>query len=110
MHAESLAVRSGWPALVLAQGNPQSDCHFANCFRRSAHEICDLFRRLRLRREFQHTALLLERTATAFQFSRHLMTFQPSPSARPPNIAGPGLSLTGAFNIETEPFTFPDVV
>ncbi len=35
---------------------------------------------------------------------------QHSPSARPANVGGPGLSLTSAFNIETEPFAFPDVV
>src|ERR1035437_3799422 len=33
-----------------------------------------------------------------------------SPSARPANIAGPRLSITGAFNVESQPFAFPDVV
>jgi hypothetical protein len=33
-----------------------------------------------------------------------------SPSARPANVAGPRLSLTGAFNVESQPLAFPDVV
>jgi hypothetical protein len=31
-------------------------------------------------------------------------------SARSTNIAGPGLSLTGAFNVKSQPVAFPDVV
>src|SRR5258707_15774099 len=33
-----------------------------------------------------------------------------SPSARPANVAGPGLSFTGAFNVKSQPLAFPDVV
>src|ERR1700676_1900552 len=33
-----------------------------------------------------------------------------SPSARPANVAGPRLSVTGAFYVESQPFAFPDVV
>jgi hypothetical protein len=34
----------------------------------------------------------------------------PSPSARPANIAGPQLSLTGAFNVESQALALPHVV
>src|ERR1700730_11693788 len=33
-----------------------------------------------------------------------------SPSARPANVAGLRLSVTGAFYVESQPLTFPDVV
>jgi hypothetical protein len=33
-----------------------------------------------------------------------------SPSARPANVAGPRLSVTGAFYVESQPLAFPDVV
>src|ERR1700724_1797549 len=33
-----------------------------------------------------------------------------SPSARPTNVSGLLLSLTGAFNVESQPLAFPDVV
>src|SRR5664280_1186119 len=33
-----------------------------------------------------------------------------SPSARPTNVAGPQLSLTGAFNVESQALALPHVV
>src|SRR5450759_3424443 len=33
-----------------------------------------------------------------------------SPSAWPANVASPGLSVTGTFNVKSQPFAFPDVV
>src|SRR3984893_16729265 len=33
-----------------------------------------------------------------------------SPLARPANVAGPRLAVTGAFNVESQPLAFPDVV
>jgi hypothetical protein len=38
------------------------------------------------------------------------MLISPSPSARPANVAGPRLSVTGAFYVESQPLAFPDVV
>src|ERR1035437_8169073 len=38
------------------------------------------------------------------------LLISPSPSARPANIAGPQLSLTGAFNVESQRLARPHVV
>src|ERR1700730_17874463 len=44
------------------------------------------------------------------RMSKAFIFISPSPSARPANVAGPRLSVTGAFNVESQPLAFPDVV
>src|SRR6266436_1579698 len=46
----------------------------------------------------------------AWMRSCNLIAISPSPLARPADVAGPRLSVTGAFNVESQPLAFPDVV
>jgi hypothetical protein len=46
----------------------------------------------------------------AARINKTLIVISPPPSALPANVAGPNLSVSGAFNVKSQPLAFPDVV